>query len=353
MNKLLLFCVLAITVAGCSPSEKSIQKAVAKGDYQYIENYIANPKYWNNPEKDTVNAAAVEGLVLLSRVDKAVTLYKEYKGKPREGMIVKAFVSAFEKGVLPQGAEKIVELREESVVKAYVNTLINSKPAKMPENILPIINDDKNESCDVLLRNTAVKIEPAIGLSKIKNYIGSAIGSRKKEEYFIAFSPVYKAILWDVDGTFKEPFGSLMNRYSELKNLYHNLSSAKSSLGSKESEVEEQKGRVKEEEELVRNAQRNYYDFHAGTPNSALLGLGCFSNAFRYSLCKEFVADALKNAKEPLAEDRQKLKEFEAEAKALKKSIPEYAAKIKAKIPEVETAEIQLMEKLNAAVESE
>lgn len=64
MKRLLLLfsIVLLFAVVGCSPSEKDIEKAVERGDYQYIEKYLSNPKYRNDSNKSATNVAAVKAL---------------------------------------------------------------------------------------------------------------------------------------------------------------------------------------------------------------------------------------------------------------------------------------------------
>lgn len=323
MKKLLLFCVLAITVVGCSPSEKSIQKAVAKGDYRYIENYIANPKYWDNPKQTATNVAAVGALIQLNRIDTAAKLYKDNKGKPKEEMIVKAFV----------------------------NALATSKPQKMPERLVELIDDNRNNSSDTLLRKIAVEIEPAIGIYKIKGYVEAFVYDRKKIDFKSSNEFIKKALLWDIKNKFSESIEAVTSQYSELEALYHNLLSEKSILDSKESEIEEQKGKVEEQKQNVRTWQKDYNDFYYRKPTLVTIGFGCFNNYQSYYFCEESFTNGLKEAKRLLNEERQKLKELELEAdcKALKKSISKYEAEIKAIMPEAETAEFKLMEKLNAA----
>lgn len=338
MKRLLLMfsIVLLFAVVGCSPSEKSIEKAVAKEDYQYIEKYLSNPKYWNDPNKSASNVAAVEGLILLNRIDSAVTLYKENKGKPSEEMIVKAFVDA----------------------------LTKSKLQKMPEKLIELIDDSRNNASDAILRRTTVEIEPAKGVSKIKHHVEKAINER-----IAAYDiPVYKeymseAILWDIKGIFTEPLNLVIQQYSELENIHNLLWNAKNNLRDKEQSIELGKRDVEDKEQPVKEAREDINDLRSGNPyNLAVMGCLQFGKlisegrAFAtkgrevispYSYCLTDYQKRLKEAEDNLNQAKKELKEAIASIKDIKKTIADYQSQIKSKLPEVEKAEAQLLESLD------
>lgn len=348
--------VLLFIVAGCSPSKKSIEDAVARGDYQYIENYVNNPNYLIDSSKSAVNAAAIEGLILLDRIDAAVTLYRENKGKPlMEGMIVRAFADA----------------------------LTKSKPQKMPEKLIELIDDDRNDNSDALLRKTAVEIEPSIGTSKIKQYVEKAINDRKTLEYkdghvykdgHLTFNypqikeSLSKALLWNVKGTFTDALNLVVQQYSELEKITIKQSDAKNNLESKNRHIESRKEVVKEKEQPVKEARGNINDLRSGNPyNLGVIGCLQYHSAISkgrafatkgrevispYSYCLTEYQKRLKEAEDNLNQAKKELKEaiIEGKNKDIEKTIADYQSQIKAKLPEVEKAKTQLLKSLNDTI---
>ncbi len=335
MKKILVMFSIALLfiVVGCSPSEKDIEKAVERGDYQYIEKYLSTTKYWNDPSKSDTNAAAIEGLVLLNRIDIAVNLYRENKGNSLiEGMIVKAFADA----------------------------LAKSKPQKMPEKLIELIDDDRNDNSDALLRKTAVEIEPSMGIHKIKQYVEKAINERKTLAADTYKKSLNKALLWDVKGIFADVLNLVMQQYSELEKIAIKVSDAKNNLESKKVVIESLKELVKEKEQPVKKAQKNIQDLHSGNPYN-LVVIGClqmgktmaFATSGRetpYSYCLKSLQEILKRETDALKEERKGLEEAVTEANKLKKYIVEYELHQKINIPNVEAAEAKALESLNNTI---
>lgn len=307
MKKLLLLCVLAVAVGGCSPSEKSIQKAVEKGDYLYVEKYLSNPKYWNDPNKYATNAVALEALILLNRIDSAVNIYKENKEDPSA---------------------------EGRIVNAIANGLKKSTIQKVPEKIVELINDDRNNDSDVLLRNTVVEIEKSIAVVKIKAYTERAIENRKNANIDSSIDLVNKAISWDIKSTLISDVAKiLINHYTELKPLYDQVNL----LNSKKEEFQSIEDRIKQEE-----GQR----LSSGQFDEAFLGIGSYSHTSTAE--RNIILNAEFSRRATIHKKKETLKDIRSEIQAIEKTMPEYEAKINAKTPEVEAAEAQFMEKLNA-----
>ena len=295
---------LLFIVVGCSPGEKSIEKAVAKGDYQYIEKYLSNPKYWNDPNKSAVNAAAVEGLILLNRIDSAVALYKENKGKPSEEMIVKAFA----------------------------NALIKSKPQKMPEKLIELIDDNRNDASDTLLLKTTIEAEPSLAASKIKSYIERSKENRNTDaNSSIGF--INKAMAWDEKGFIEPP----------LKNLYSELVSLNLQRLALEADRLKVLALKKEADDLANEASEFFR-----TVLRQVVSRGGDINNFNATEVQEI------QRKEDRLKDSEKTKKRELDALPkigdIEKAIAEYEAKIKVKLQELEPAEMLFIEKLNAGV---
>jgi len=299
---LLLYLLL---VVGCSPpSEKNIEKAVVKGDYQYIENYIANPKYWDNPNQAATNAAAVEALILLNRIDAAASLYEKNKGKPKEEMIVNAFV----------------------------NALIKSKSQKMPEKLVKLIDDDRNENSDALLRKTAVEIESALATSKIKQYADKAINNRqtlKKRDAHIYKESLSKALLWDVKGIFAEPLNLVIQQYSKLEDMEHKKRDI-------EQNIESERKNLKSYEQGVENSQKDINDLYSRNPYNLMvevcLKLGVAAAYARgggnpRAYCLESLEKGLQNNKTDLNNSKVKLEKAIIELKSIEKTIAGEIAK--------------------------
>lgn len=287
MKNLWLLCVLAIAV-GCSPSQESIQKAVEKGDYQYLENYLSNPKYWNDPTKSAINEAAIEGLILLNRIDTAIVVYENVKGKPREEMVVRAFA----------------------------NALTKSKSKKIPQKLLELINDDRNDASDALLRKTAVEIEPSFSKILFKIYIKRAIESRKKAHPKEILDFVDKAVLWDIKGIFNEPVTALKKQYSGLISFYSHsmdLEQKKEWLSSVKSEASNAAGEMTD-------CAYKYKDWEYR----------------EYEKCVD-------KKRIVLHEKIKSMGDLQDEIRRIEKTIPEYETKIKAKLPEVEATEDALL----------
>lgn len=298
---LLFSIVLLFAVVGCSPSEKSIEKAVAKGDYQYIEKYLSNPKYWNDPNKSTVNAAAVGGLIHLNRIDTAVALYKENKGKPSEEMIAKAFADA----------------------------LAKSKPQKMPEKLIELIDDDRNNASDALLLKTAIEIEPPLAATKIKTYIERSKENRNTDaNSSVGF--INKAMAWDQKGFIEPP----------LKNLYSELISSNLQRLALEADRLKVVALKKEADDLADKA----WEFFRSAAHQGLeiRSRGGYFDATEAQKKYGQLNDAA-NAKKRELDALPKIGDIE-------KAIAESEARIKAKLQEIEPVETLFIEKLNAEV---
>lgn len=359
-----LLCLLLIL--GCSPNEKSIEKAVARGDYEYIEKYLDNPKdwnldnpkYWNDAGEMATRAVAVEGLILLNRIDKAIVFYNEKKGKP---------------------------VTEEMIVKAFVNALAKNKPQKMPEKLIELINDDENGHSDALLRKTTVEIEPAIGVSKIKHYVEKAINDRQtftnrdygagelsfsvdQQKWIVgddldfqtpkAKERLSKALLWDVKGVFAELLNLAMQQYSKLETINNLLISTRNDLATKEQDINQRKKDMGDYKQSVESASKNIEDLRYGNPYNLVVNvclqsgqISAFATSGRetpYSYCLKSLQEVLERDTESLKEKRRELEKAMAEAKKLEKAIAEYESQQKAKLPGIEEAETQLLKSLNS-----
>lgn len=354
MKKLLLLCVLAVAVGGCSPSEKSIQKAAAKGDYLYVEKYLNNPKYWNDPNKYATNAAALEALILLNRIDSAVKIYKENKQD----------ISA-----------------EKKIANAFVNGLKKSNLQKMPEKIVELINDDRNNDSDVLLRSAAVELEPSIIVTKVKTYIEQAINGRKREDSLrsavVEIAPsievtkvktyptfLKKAEMWDMKNTYRYHIKVIKNSNSELDRLNELLTENNSKLESRQKSLDEAKNGIIGvdywQHDISRN-QKHLNDLYARNPyNYNLVVIGCLQmynnieymtegKQTPYSACRETFIERLKEVKESLKEKQKEIQEIQTEIKDIEKDIPDNVSQVNAKQTEVETAEANLTAALGVA----
>lgn len=352
MKKLLLLCLLAVAVGGCSPSEKSIQKAVAKGDYLYVEKYLNNPKYWNDPNKYATNAVALEALILLNRIDSAVKIYKENKQD----------ISA-----------------EKKIANAFVNGLKKSNLQKMPEKIVELINDDRNNDSDVLLRSAVVELEPSIIVTKVKTYIDQAINGRKREDSLrsavveiepsivvtkVKTYPTFlkKAEMWDMKNIYGDHIKVIKSSYSELDRLNELLTENNSTLESRKNSLVEAKTEILGDDKMLReHDQKNLNDLYAGNPyNYNLIVIGCLQmynniefmtegKKTPYSVCREEFHEHLKEAKERLKDKQKEIQTLQAEIKDIEKNIPDNVSQVKAKQTEVETAEASLLAALGVA----
>lgn len=304
MKKLLLLCVLAVAVGGCSPSEKSIRKAVEKGDYLYVEKYLNNPKYWTDPNKYEINAAALEALILLNRIDSAVNIYKEnIEDRLAEGRIVNAFVNGLKKSNLQ----------------------------KMPGKIVELINDDRNNDSDDLLRSVVVELEPSVVATKVKTYIEQAISTRKKGAFNFSENSVKKAAFWDINRTFNESLQGLVHKYSELGKLYVVLDNESIAWDGKIKEIVELKKKIKEDKHFAWKIEKNYEHYRYYEPYNPELDRMSF----------------LKIGAQAMVENGEKrLREASNAVRDLDKLIIEHEAQIATNITDVETAENQLLAKL-------
>lgn len=326
MKKSLLMIILVIVI-GCSPSERSIEKAVKRGDYQYIENYLSNSEYWYDPKKIDINAAAVEGLILLNRIDSAVALYNKTNSKP------------------------LVEM----MIKAFANALVKSKPQKIPEEIVKIAEVGH---LDDLLRKTIVEIEPTIGASKIKSYVEKAINDRQtlKNRDAVYKESLSKALLWDAKSIFAESLNLLMQQYSELENIASKLSDAKNNLENKKQELELKRKYERE----VEGRQRFINELRSGNPSSSyyLAVQGCIQvgaikaslwGGSPYSHCLEMSQRDLERVVDNLNKSKEKFEKAIIQVKNIENTGVEIQSQMKAKVIEVEELEAQLLESLKSA----
>lgn len=220
------------------------------------------------------------------------------------------------------------------IVKALVNALAKSRPQKMPEKLIELIDDDRNDNSDALLRKTAIEIELSLAVTKIKTYTEQAIDKRKNLNVNSSFDSLKKAVLWDINGSFNVPLNAVKDQYSEIANLYSlidisakrdEIATTENAIGDLTRENTSVSGRMGD---LIQNDSRS-----ASERMAEINSLGFKSREIDASI----------------KEKRTYLENLKLEIKNIEKTMPEYEAKIKTKLSEIEAAESQLLEKLNAS----